>query len=130
MDYIIILLSRQFRIILVVFEYIIVILQTIISLIAIQNAFIISSNKQLIIKVNIMNGKNFIVLSIIFFMFVLEKSINNKFIMKKIKIILSFGIKNTQVLYIINNQKLITFFILYFTFQNIYKFFYRKFLHI
>lgn len=130
MDYIIILLSQQFRIILVVFEYIIVILQTIISLIAIQNAFIISSNKQLIIKVNIMNGKNFIVLSIIFFMFVLEKSINNKFIMKKIKIILSFGIKNTQVLYIINNQKLITFFILYFTFQNIYKFFYRKFLHI
>lgn len=130
MDYIIILLSQQFRIILVVFEYIIVILQTIISLIAIQNAFIISSNKQLIIKVNIMNGKNFIVLSIIFFMFVLEKSINNKFIMKKFKIILSFGIKNTQVLYIINNKKLITFFILYFTFQNIYKFFYRKFFHI
>ena len=101
----------------VVSEYIIVILHTINSFIAVHIALEKLSRKQLIISVKMINGNTCILLLKTFLICILSKNIINKFKIIKSNNKLLLGKKNILVLYVINNKNLITFFIINFSFQ-------------
>ena len=86
----------------------------------IQRALVKLSRKQLMINVNIINGKMLSKLLIKRFIFTFIKNIKIKLIRTQTNIIKLFGKKNIAVAYAMNNIKLIKFIIFNFHLQAFY----------